>query len=1102
MICAYDQHETEFAGNGLCTLLPTSCTVTEQAGGMYELEMEHPITYDGRWKYLTENAIVRAPVPAVAIDPAVLSRADLDGSSVIVETPYTHGTLVIPYDSTSTSWGGSVSIEEERHFAVNWSIDSDVSGMTVRLVTERNFVCYGISSNGVSPVWQRFVNTTPGSLVEFPVPESIWRGKRSGSFNFYLWNSYYSNAVYKRIRFVITTAETPTPTTTVRLRESAQEALLRSGPSVSAPILERIPPETTWYDLGVENVLFHKARSRNGKSGYILTRDTLPAGTETVSMTEDFVAGERARQWHEQPFRIYSVKVDTAKLRVSVKARHLSYDFAGVLAGSLNVEDALNYATVCARFQDNAFFSSNDPHAYTPSIVCTIPGGSYTGDLSFRNGIQLLLDPDVGLVQHARARLLRDGRDFYLLADEETDRGVQIAFGRNLQGVTWEKDTSDVVTRLIPAGTDSDGNALLLPETFLDSPNIDAFPVVRMQKLDVKEAAEGKKDESGKTLTKADCYTLMREAAQKEFEAGCDMAALELTVEFTMLGDTEEYAQYRQLEQVFLYDTVHISHAPTGFSATARVCQYEWDCIARRYRKITVGDVFAVDGASIAGYQLPSGVVSGTKIAAGTVTAGNLADASITNAKISSAGIDVAKINSLVATVASVIRLQVGQASIESLDAQTASLISAEISSADIASLQAEVLNAVAAEIASATIQTAQIEQLDANTATIVKALIHHAAMESAEVQDLSADLADIVFARVAEAQIDGAQIKDLTVTEAKIQAAAVTAAKIAQAAISSANIQDAAITTAKIDNGAVTQAKIGIAAVGTAQIQDAAITDAKIGSAGISYAHIKDLTADEALIEKGVGEKFFFRKLAVDSAQMVDLTVGQLCVKAADNNYYSLSVDLETGYVTATQATVTEGEITAGQTQNGQHIVETALTVSDLNASSVQAVEALISKLTAARIDVDELFARQATIQRLTTGTIAAALGESLNLASNQSVVTTVSSQVQTRMAEAAPAVVKIDSSRGTAFKSNTMSTELRARVYWNGDCIENRMRLREVFGSGAYLQWEWRRTEDSGWSTLLATDSHISDDGFVFSVTPADVDAAITFRCSLITA
>ena len=185
----------------------------------------------------------------------------------------------------------------------------------------------------------------------------------------------------------------------------------------------------------------------------------------------------------------------------------------------------------------------------------------------------------------------------------------------------------------------------------------------------------------------------------------------------------------------------------------------------------------------------------------------------------------------------------------------------------------------------------------------------------------------------------------------------------------------------------------------------------------------------------------------------------------------------------------------------SGQHIVETDLTVSDLNASSVQAVEALISKLTAARIDVDELFARQATIQRLTTGTIAAALGESLNLASNQSVVTTVSSQVQTRMAEAAPAVVKIDSSRGTAFKSNTMSTELRARVYWNGECIENRTRLREVFGSGAYLQWEWRRTEDSGWSTLLATDSHISDDGFVFSVTPADVDAAITFRCSLIT-
>ena len=54
MIRVYRQGETFFDGNGLATLLPTTCKVTEQAGGLFELEMEHPGTTDGRWKYLVE----------------------------------------------------------------------------------------------------------------------------------------------------------------------------------------------------------------------------------------------------------------------------------------------------------------------------------------------------------------------------------------------------------------------------------------------------------------------------------------------------------------------------------------------------------------------------------------------------------------------------------------------------------------------------------------------------------------------------------------------------------------------------------------------------------------------------------------------------------------------------------------------------------------------------------------------------------------------------------------------------------------------------------------------------------------------------------------
>ena len=64
MICIYEANETDWHGNGLCILQPSSCTVTEIAGGDFSLTLVHPITEDLRWKELQEERIIKAPVPA------------------------------------------------------------------------------------------------------------------------------------------------------------------------------------------------------------------------------------------------------------------------------------------------------------------------------------------------------------------------------------------------------------------------------------------------------------------------------------------------------------------------------------------------------------------------------------------------------------------------------------------------------------------------------------------------------------------------------------------------------------------------------------------------------------------------------------------------------------------------------------------------------------------------------------------------------------------------------------------------------------------------------------------------------------------------------
>ena len=105
-------------------------------------------------------------------------------------------------------------------------------------------------------------------------------------------------------------------------------------------------------------------------------------------------------------------------------------------------------------------------------------------------------------------------------------------------------------------------------------------------------------------------------------------------------------------------------------------------------------------------------------------------------------------------------------------------------------------------------------------------------------------------------------------------------------------------------------------------------------------------------------------------SAQMVQATVGELIVKASDNKYYRLDID-QYGVLTPTEVTsdLTSAEKAAGVTSDGHSaIIETDLTVADLSASNMKAINALIDKITASRIDVQELFARQATITQLNT--------------------------------------------------------------------------------------------------------------------------------------
>ena len=95
---------------------------------------------------------------------------------------------------------------------------------------------------------------------------------------------------------------------------------------------------------------------------------------------------------------------------------------------------------------------------------------------------------------------------------------------------------------------------------------------------------------------------------------------------------------------------------------------------------------------------------------------------------------------------------------------------------------------------------------------------------------------------------------------------------------------------------------------------------------------------------------------------------------------------------------------------------------------------------------------------------------------------------------------LLRIESSRGTVFKNDQVSTVLSAVIYHGTQRITDYETMKSVFGSGAYLQWKWQRLDEESYGIISASDTRFSDNGFKFTLSAEDVDTKVTFMCELI--
>ena len=390
----------------------------------------------------------------------------------------------------------------------------------------------------------------------------------------------YGGNIYRATMYNF--AVVPTSTASVWSYVTTVAASGSGGSYTSGTIIETLASGSTISKIADYNAQYMRVRTMAGKIGYILR--------SKCEETQQSQSGQviPARTIKEQLFRIYRIEGTDNDQSVMVFARHISYDYAGNSTMDCKVFGADPMTAI-------AIMQGSLVNPDERNIYCNITGKEITEDWSFKNPINVLLDPESGLLGSLGGAMIRDNKDFFLLDNSLPRRGIVVQYGANMTGVKWTRNNDHVVTRIMPRANAGVDSFLYLDALYVDSPALNDYAYPRTIVMDcaytVGEEYE-KPDGTKEKWTEDGIRLQLLKDAQEQFSRDhVDSPEITLEVQFILLGDTEEFKQYKGLQNVCLYDEITVKTGRSGVTATAQVTEYEFDCIMKRYNMIRVGDV-------------------------------------------------------------------------------------------------------------------------------------------------------------------------------------------------------------------------------------------------------------------------------------------------------------------------------------------------------------------------------------------------------------------------------------------------------------------------------------------------------------------------------
>ena len=413
-----------------------------------------------------------------------------------------------------------------------------------------------------------------------------------------------------------------------------------------------------------------------------------------------------------------------------------------------------------------------------------------------------------------------------------------------------------------------------------------------------------------------------------------------------------------------------------------------------------------------------------------------------------------------------------------------------------VGTIDANYLKAAEAEIKYATIENLnvvnqKVQTIDGDYAKFKTTVTDELVATNGQIQQLSGDFVSFKDGEFETLKGDFVSFKDGEFESLKVKNQEVENQIVKKADIDLANVSNAWITKGVIKEGAI----------GGAAIHDGAITNAKIADATIEAAKIKSINAD--VIDAGTirTERLIIAGPDGEDSIVKAINMANGIAEAEVNSQKIQAASIDVVDLSAFDATLAQFRVSGNAIYSGKRSIRDPTSGIYVSTAGIGVGDGKLTDTGESPVQVyaDGTLNLKGKNGSLKFDPVTGNLdikATSMEISSKTPVTKDDLDEVRDEIST----LLRLESSRGTVFKNDQVSTVLSVVIYHGKQRITDAETMHSVFGAGAYLQWKWQRLGDEDYGIISASDSRFGNDGFTFTLSPDDVDTKITFMCELI--